>query len=63
MDKVLVGMKVGKALNKLSEFFVPEAELTFIMRVPGVPDTQMIISNDNLKELSEILAKQKTSGR
>lgn len=51
--------KVEEALNNLRSCFIDEAELTFIMRVPGKPETYMIVSNDKLDELSELLKKEK----
>lgn len=47
--------KVEKALNNLRSCFIDEAELTFIMRVPGKPEVYMIVSNDKLDELLELL--------
>lgn len=58
MDTAQVGKQIEIALNELSEYFVPEAELTFIMRVPGEENTHMILSNDNLNELADLLKKQ-----
>lgn len=52
------GKEVAVALNALAPLFVPEAQLTFIMRVPGAPDSHMIISNDDLGELAQILGDE-----
>ncbi len=48
--------EVELALNALRPVFVPEAELTFIMRIPGKRNSHMIISNDDLVALSELLS-------
>lgn len=58
VDKLVVGARVEAALNELASNFVPEAQLTFIMRVPGEPDAHMILSNDNLDELGDLLKRQ-----
>ncbi len=50
--------EVELALNALRPVFIPEAQLSFIMRVPGKSNSHMIISNDNLEELTEILAAE-----
>lgn len=52
----LIHKKVEEALNDLRLNFIDEAELTFIMRVPGKPNAYIIISNDNLVELSRLLS-------
>lgn len=45
-------------LNELRPAFIPEAELTFIMRVPGDPNCYMIVTNDDLRALNELLTKE-----
>lgn len=53
-----VGKVVESMLNDLSTYFIPNAELTFIMRIPGESDSHLIVSNDNLDEVGELLKKQ-----
>ena len=58
-----VGNIVARTLNELRPLFVDDAELSFIMRRPGDPDSSMIVSNDNLMDLSEMLAKIHLEGQ
>lgn len=37
---------VANALGKLSEYFTPDAKLTFVMRVPGHPDRFIVVGDD-----------------
>ena len=52
-------LAIERHLNELRELFIPEAELTFIMRVPDMPETYMLITNDDLDELSKTIQKHK----
>ena len=61
MTKDEAAAEVQYYLNELRPVFIHEAQLTFIMRVPGQPETHMIISNDNMGELSELLAAQEAA--
>ncbi len=44
-------------LFELSACFIPGMKLTFIARFPGDDESALIITADNLKELSELLVK------
>ncbi len=48
---------VSEALNNLRPVFTDKAELTFIMRVPGNDEGDMIITNDNLSELRKLIKR------
>ena len=50
-----VHSEVQAMLNSLRPLFIDDAELTFIMRVPGKPAVFMVITNDNLSELAKLL--------
>lgn len=54
-DKVLT--HVERALNELRPYFIDEAELTFIMRVPGAVRVEMVVSNDDLGKVREVLTR------
>ena len=48
--------QVVHALNELRPLFIDQAELTFIMRVPGMDDSEIVISNDEPAELVKVIA-------
>lgn len=48
---------VAEALNALRPIFIAKAELTFIMRIPGNSEGDMIITNDDLSELRELVER------
>ena len=50
-----VHAEVSRALTQLEKLFVPEARLSFIMRVPGNPESFMFISNEKPGDLIETL--------
>lgn len=58
LNSTSIATEIEDVLNVLSGLFVQEAELTFIMRIPGDPESHMVMSNDNLKELGELLMDQ-----
>jgi hypothetical protein len=49
--------EVEQALNDLRPIFTPDVELTFVMRHPAHPECHMVVSNDDLSELSALLAR------
>ena len=52
----LVREQVGEMLAEAAELFVPEARLTFIMRVPGKPGTYLVLTDDpDLPEVSRVM--------
>ena len=55
-----VHQEIEAALNKLRPLFIEEAELTFVMRVPGHPQAFMVISNDDLDEVEATIKRSRT---
>lgn len=50
--------RIQAALVVLSDLFVPEAKLTFVMRVPGNDDYSMLITDDpDLEALVRVVEK------
>lgn len=48
---------VQDALNDLKSFFTEDCELTLIVRKPGDDEADILISNDDLKELEKLIAR------
>ena len=46
-------------LNKMRDLFVPESELTFIVRLPSNDNSDILISNDEIDELIKLLESMK----
>jgi hypothetical protein len=53
--------EINRALNDLRQLFKPECQLTFIMRIPGNDEGDMLISNDDLGKLEKLV--QRCKGR
>jgi hypothetical protein len=52
--EALTFREIEKHLAKMTELFVPEAKLTFMMRIPGNDETVIIGTSDDLAEVSRI---------
>ena len=50
-----VRLKVSQFLARAAKWFVPEAKLTFTMRVPGNDDCFLIVTDDDLTELIRVI--------
>lgn len=50
---------VTDVLEKLSKIFVKEAKLSFIMRVPGNVEAEMLVTDDDLNELINLIERSK----
>ncbi len=57
MKRAAVKDEIEASLNALSDLFASEAQLSFIMRVPGDDDAYMVVSNDNLREVADLLLR------
>ena len=50
---------VAEALENLRPRFNEKCELTFIMRLPGHDDADMVITNDDFGELAKVIERMK----
>ena len=50
-------LKIQHTLRKLQKLFVPEARLTFFMRVPGNDECSIVVTSDDLSKVSEVILK------
>jgi len=50
-------MAIENALNTLAQFFVPEMQLTFIARLPGNDEADILVSNDDFHELVRLIER------
>lgn len=50
---------VEQHLNQIHEHFIPEVRLTFIARLPGNNEADVLITIDNLDELSRLIDRFK----
>ncbi len=62
-DVAMAGREVCRVLNELRSLFRPECELTFIMRLPGNDDADMLVTNDDLDELTKLIKRRKSESR
>lgn len=51
--------EVSVALNQLRRCFVSQMQLTFIARLPGNDDADVLISNDDLFEIHKLVERMK----
>jgi len=49
--------EIETTLNDLRPMFVDKAELTFIMRLPGNDNADMVVTDDDLSELRELIER------
>lgn len=56
-DGEIVGEAVEDALCFLAEMFKPECKLTFIMRVPGNDEADMVVTSDENEELAKVIER------
>jgi hypothetical protein len=55
--------RVQDALNELGDEFVEGAQLTFIMRMPGNTEAEMVVTNDDLDEVIATLERSKNRSK
>ncbi len=55
----MVRWEVERSLQKLSDFFAPHCQLTFLMRNPKEQDGDLIVTTDSLEAVSEAVEKLK----
>ena len=52
--------KISDALNQLGPLFLPECRLTFIMRLPGDEEADVLVTIDDLDELQKLIERRKS---
>jgi len=55
LEAILI--EVENALNTLAPLFVPEMQLTFIARLPGNDEADILVSNDDFHELVRLIER------
>jgi hypothetical protein len=49
--------EVEAALNELRGLFKEKCQLTFIMRMPGCDEADVLVTNDDIQELKKLLVR------
>jgi hypothetical protein len=57
---VRIGDRIASMLNEIAVFFKPGIKITFLARVTGNPEGDMLISNDDLGEIRAALQRSET---
>ena len=57
----LVRAEIERQLDRLAKHFVPEARLTFLMRVPGHPDKSLLVTSDTPEGIEEAIRHLRTA--
>jgi hypothetical protein len=50
--------EVQRSLNRLQELFISEMKLTFIARLPGNHEADVIITVDDLSEIAKLIERR-----
>lgn len=58
-----VSEEISIALDSLRKWFRPECQLTFIMRLPGMPSAGLIVTKDEIAEVIKQLEYLQSNGR
>ena len=54
-----VNERVCAALDELSKLFVPGVKFSVTARVPGKPDQDFMVTNDDLDELIKLIERRR----
>jgi hypothetical protein len=54
--------EVSGHMDQISRLFKPGSKISVFVRSPGYPDRDFIMTNDNLDELTTMIARRKTKG-
>lgn len=57
----LVHDEVARSLGRLESLFVDEVKLTFIARLPGNPEADIVITTDSLEELAKVVERRRNA--
>lgn len=63
MATIMVGQKVQEALNELRPLFHEDVELTFIARMKGNDEADLVLTNDTFEALIACIERTKDRSR
>lgn len=56
-----VGFEIANALADLEQYFKPGVKLTCIVRRPRHPEQDIVITNDDLKEVAQAIERRRAA--
>lgn len=53
-----VALRIESHLNSIEKMFKPGVKITLLVRTPGLPDRDLVMSVDNLEEVKAMIARR-----
>lgn len=61
-DLAVLHEVLSAELTKLERYFQPEMKLSLIARMPGNPERELVVTNDDLDDLALLIERMKSRG-